>query len=112
MKDINDDGFVLPEKWHLLVDEENLKDASYWIRNKEFNYDDDCYLLDHIIGSTNGWSKEWNPKQFIKTGTYDFGIQITYSQFLKYVLKIKSSQSTKKENNKYLVAILKKLNIK
>lgn len=76
---------IYKEAWYVIVTEENKDVLRKWRG---------CTYLSvgHICGmckSYNGrLSKEHNPKNLIKKdGDYDFGEEITFEQFKKYVLK-------------------------
>jgi hypothetical protein len=102
--------FILPKNWHIIVTEENAEDVLKWRfdkDNEELNKLN--YYLDKIVGvykEGNIIEKGHNPKDCIKTDTYDFGIEITYTQFKKYVL------NKQKEDYSYLIKLFKQLNIK
>lgn len=76
--------FTLPEKWWVRVTDENIDILSKW-RNTNKLY------LDEIVGMVK-WKdgrlmKGHNPLNCIKCDNYDFGKEITFEQFKKYVLK-------------------------
>lgn len=105
----NYNPFILPKNWHIVVTEENAEDVLKWRFGESSNELEKtkCYL-DKIVGMCNFDEKGHNPKDDVKDseGHYDFGIEITYSQFKKYVL------NKKKENYSYLIELFKKLGIK
>jgi hypothetical protein len=77
--------FVLPKNWHIITTPENLKAVSEW------RLESTCVTLglDLAVGcsTNNSNSRDHNPKYALKSNTYDFGIEITFDQFKKYVLK-------------------------
>jgi hypothetical protein len=101
--------FILPENWHILVTEENAEDVLKWRFESSYSYKDKADYSDNLVGiaeEDNCYHKGHNPKTEIIGDTYDFGIEITYQQFKKYVL----NQSPVK--HKYLTELLEKLKIK
>lgn len=104
-----DKKFVLPENWHVVVTKDNLDVLSRW----RFNDDRNVLSIGLIVGisynlTNKEYSKQHNPIGDIKdsSGYYDFGQEITYEQFKKYVLK------QQEEDYNYLIKVLKKWNIK
>jgi len=97
--------FILPKNWHIIVTEENAEDVLKWRFEKNYLDKDKVIYLDNLVGicvtSYDSYEKGHNLKYDIKGDSYDFGIEITYPQFKKYVL------NKKKENMKYLIPILK-----
>lgn len=83
--------FVLPEKWYIIVNEENKIKVNNW-----YGYGD-LFLKPnlHICGMAKQYGKVekgYNEVQNIKNGdgndsSYDFGIEITFEQFKQHVLK-------------------------
>lgn len=83
--------FVLPENWHVVVTEENKEDILKWYN---------CSAqIGNIVGmvkwDTGDIHKGWN-RSNIKSESYDYGVEITYDQFLKYVLKQENMKTEKK----------------
>lgn len=104
--------FVLPDKWHIVVNKTNAEDVLKWRFIESYQEDDVNKFLTYIVGMTargGGFTKGHNPKSQIKSSDddYDFGEPITYAQFKKHVLGIKS----KRQNYKYLIPILKRLDL-
>lgn len=83
--------FVLPEKWYIIVTEENKSHVNKWYANG------DSFLKPflHICGMVKQYGeieKGYNEINDIKNGsgndfTYDFGTEITFEQFKEHVLK-------------------------
>ena len=82
-------NFVLPEFWHVLVTDENKQALSDWLFGAPVPY----YKLEsnlHIVGICRQNSlnpKGYNLKDNLKGTNYNFGEEITFEQFKKYVLK-------------------------
>lgn len=79
--------FVLPDTWYVVVNKENLDTLSKWMfKNSNFKL-----AIGGIVGKNNFQgcknSKGWNETKIIKGKYYDFGNEITFEQFKKYVLK-------------------------
>lgn len=107
--------FILPDNWHIIVNEENAEDVLTWRFERAYNEEDKITFENHLVGMTlsykgTEYEKGHNPKDAVKDpeGHYDFGIEITYEQFKKHVLGI----NVNKENYSYLIPILKIHNIK
>lgn len=107
--------FILPDNWHIIVNEENAEDVLTWRFEHAYNEEDKITFENHLVGMTlsykgTKYEKGHNPKDDIKDpmGRYDFGIKITYEQFKKHVLGI----NVNKEDYKYLIKLFKKLKIK
>ena len=107
--------FILPKNWHIIVTEENAEDVLKWRFERIYNDKDKITFKNHFVGMTlnredTQYEKGHNPKDKVKDseGHYDFGIEITYEQFKKYVL----NQDINKEDYTYLVKLFKKHNIK
>lgn len=107
--------FKLPDNWHILVTDENAEDVLRWRFERIYNDKDKITFKNHLVGMTinyNGtlYEKGHNSKDDITDpdGHYDFGIEITYEQFKKYVL----NQDINKEDYTYLIKLFKKHNIK
>lgn len=107
--------FILPDNWHILVTEENAEDVLKWRFEDRYNIEDKIHFENYLVGITlnyNGtvYEKSHNPKDDVKDseGHYDFGIEITYEQFKRYVL----NKEINKEDYSYLIEFFKKLNIK
>jgi len=87
-----EEKFVLPEIWHIIVTKENQDIVTKW-REVTGDYK---LPIGHLTGITkigNNLNKGHNPgKSIRKEGRYgfDFGEEITFEQFKKYVLKEKS----------------------
>jgi len=85
--------FVLPDRWHVVVTEENQEILSRW---REYL---GMLPIDNIVGICNkDGNKGNNPKSSLVGKDYDFGKEITFDQFKKYVLK-----DQVKSNNKFEV---------
>lgn len=104
--------FVLPNNWHILVTEENIEDCFKWRFKKrwednlkEINYSK-AFINNKIIGF-DGKEKGHNDKHILKGDRYDFGIEITYEQFKRYVLN--KEVNTIKQNYDYLIPILNEI---
>jgi len=90
MKDLNFEDnaiFVLPEFWHVLVTDESKPALSEWLFDSKLN----MYTLKpnvHIVGvcKKNG-TKSFNIKEDLIGLNFNFGEEITFEQFKKYVLK-------------------------
>lgn len=103
--------FILPDNWHILVTEENAKDVLKWRFEDNYNRRDNTRFLDYIVGMDGTGFKGHNPKDQIKSeDSYDFGNEITYAQFKKYVLKF-DDKPKQKEDLSYLIPFLHNLNI-
>lgn len=86
-----DEEFVLPEKWYIIVNEENKIKVNNWYCNG------DTFLKPylHICGMVKQYGsivKGYNELPNIKNGdgndsSYDFGFEITFDQFKEHVLK-------------------------
>jgi len=107
--------FKLPDNWHILVTDENAEDVLTWRFERIYNDKDKITFKNHFVGMTlnhegTQYEKGHNPKDEVKDseGHYDFGIEITYEQFKKYVL----NQDINKEDYTYLIKLFKKLKIK
>lgn len=106
-----DKQFVLSENWYVLVTEKNWKECFNWrFSNREFKqYKNWLKPNEHLVGitkSSNGNLEKGHDKiTEIKGGNYDFGQEITYDQFKKYVLK------QQEEDYSYLIKLFKELNI-
>lgn len=98
-------SFVLPERWHVLVTEENQQIVSDW--RLEYKNTKNLINIDKIVGICNPGEKGHNPKTELKSDTYDFGIEITTEQFRKYVLGL----NVEAEDTKYLINIFKELGV-
>ena len=105
-----DKKFVLPENFYIRVTEENQPVLAKWLEMSHPHY----LTSAHIAGITlknNGFGKGYNPAGRIKNNDpngYDFGNEITYIQFKKYVL----NQEVDKEDYSYLIKLFKRWNIK
>jgi len=88
LQKVVEEEFILPEAWYVKVTEENKKVLADWRKIDE-------YLLDttKIVGmckwiNSNTIEKGYNPAIHSNDSNYyTFGEEITYKQFLKYVLK-------------------------
>lgn len=75
-----ENNFILPKHgWHVVVTQENQKELSKW---REL-YNNTLLKIGYIVGMYIGGTKEHNPPDK-RDG---FGEEITYEQFLKYVMK-------------------------
>lgn len=98
--------FILPDNWHILVTEENAKDVLKWRFEDNYNRKDNIRFLDYIVGMDGTGFKGHNPKTEIKSeDSYDFGNEITYAQFKKYVL----NKEPIKEDMTALIKLLEEL---
>lgn len=90
--------FVLPQQWHCIVTAENQEALSQWRYGSASSRALPIGYLTGITKAFNGTGYEKGHNQRIHIGgpneVYDFGIEITYEQFKKYVLKT--------DNNKQL----------
>lgn len=82
------DNFVLPNNWWVRVTEENVDVLKEW-SGKDLKANKS---LVGICKNLKNWYKNeydigWSDVTITKGETYDFGNEITYKQFLKYVLK-------------------------
>ena len=83
------DTFVLPERWHVVVTKENQAILANWKGINDIEMLPIGYICG-ICGLLN--EKGHNPANMIKSTynspfAYDFGVEITFDQFKKYVLK-------------------------
>jgi len=77
-------GFVLPERWHVVVTEENQEILSRW----KYKASTPLLKIGFIVGiATSNGRPDHNPGHIKKGDSYDFGEEITTEQFKKYVLK-------------------------
>jgi len=83
---VKEPEFVLPYAWYVIVDKENLDILSNWIFPNGFKL-----TIGGIAGVCNYGGKIGNKghnlTKIIKGYRYDFGVEITFEQFKKYVLK-------------------------
>jgi len=107
--------FFLPPNWHIIVTKENAEEVLRWRFKNSYKNEDKITFKNHLVGMTIDYDgtlyeKGHNPKDKVKDpdGHYDFGIEITYEQFKKYVL----NQDINKEDYTYLIKLFKKHNIK
>lgn len=73
--------FILPAFWHVKVNKETQTIISKWY-SKDFTIP-----LNSIAGIDDRLTRGWNPQHILKGLDYDFGKEITFEQFKKYVLK-------------------------
>ena len=74
----------LPDRWYCVVTKENQNILSKW----RFSNNYDKLEIESITGICNKYNrKHHNPKNEIRGDIYDFGIEITFEQFKKWVLK-------------------------
>lgn len=95
--------FVLPDTWYVKVTKENQNILSEWRFDKSPNYK-------LSIGSITGMYR-WEyhiSKEHNLTVNENWENEITYNQFLKYVLKAKGIKYVK-PNYSHLIKLLKKL---
>lgn len=98
--------FVLPECWHINVTQENMEDVRNWSNIKGIHTTDLCGIVKWL--NPVKFEIAHNTKGIVKDdgeNGYDFGTEITYNQFKKYVLNLQE------ENFSYLTKILEKWNI-
>jgi hypothetical protein len=106
------DPSPLPQNWHVIVNEENMKPLCKW------RFGDDYWEIE--IGSPIGMSK-WIHREHATKGhnepgglgggteEYDFGVEISFDLFRKYVL---FEVIPIDEDLSYLIGLFEKLNIK
>jgi hypothetical protein len=109
------DKFILPEAWYVKVTDDNVDVLSRWRFGNDYNKLDNTKLV-----GINKWFNKYNQIYKLEKGhnpygvssseDYDFGIEITYNQFLKYVLNQEISE--RKQDYNYIIAILEKYSIK
>jgi len=92
----NNNEFVLPKYWHVKVTEENAEILSNW-KGAELSPGQITGISKY---RNNKPIKGHNPGHIIKSNinSYDFGIEITFEQFQKYVLD--KNETDVKEDNK------------
>ena len=104
------DDFVLPEAWYVVVTKENSQALASWRLGENADVRSFNGKIIGLSKNTHGedisFSKEHNPVGAIKGDNYDFGQEITFDQFKKYVLFEEPEDLT------YLIDFFKKLNIK
>jgi len=110
-----DKHFVLPDCWYIIVTKENLRDCFKW-RFSETTFEEhpDWLIPDkHLVGITKCTystgtllDKGHNDKKDIISDSYNFGIEITYDQFKRYVL------NQQKQDYSYLIKLFEQWNIK
>lgn len=103
-----DAAFVLPEKWYVIVTEDNKDVLSRW----RFTNQSHKLKVGQITGCVGTVSREhndFNPitKEGVCDGYYDFGEEITFEQFKKYVLMEKKIFGYKLKDKKYADAAIK-----
>ena len=104
--------FVLPDAWYVVVNNENIYALTQW---RYDNITGERDLSNKIVGMCKStyeglvYSKEHNPVTNVSGEGYDFGQEITFGQFKKYVL---GEDFDENEDLTYLVKIFEKLNIK
>lgn len=101
-----DKKFILPKNWHINVTEENKEEVRKW-SNIGVSTTDLCGIVK--LFNPIRFETAYNTKGYIKEEgkyAYDFGQEITYNQFKKYVL------NQPEENFSYLDKLLSKWNIK
>ena len=76
--------FVLPERWWVRVTKENIDVLKQWRFNNTISRLEIGWVVTMAYNG-HGVNKEHNDEPY--TDNYDFGVEITYEQFLKYVLK-------------------------
>lgn len=80
--------FTLPENWHIICTIENQKILTNWRTNMDY-----LLPIDYLVGMAkypDRIIKGHNPKNSITSkigNSFDFGKEITFEQFKKYVLK-------------------------
>ncbi len=94
-----EEEFILPEVWYVKVTEENKKVLANWRKINESYID-----TTKIVGmckwlNSNKIEKSYNPATTISEDNYTFGEEITYEQFLKYVLKQEETKTNMKSFN-------------
>lgn len=101
-------NFTLPKNWHIVVTEENAEDVLKWRFENSYSSKDNQTFLNNIVGICEeefGYFKGHNLKTDIIGDTYNFGIEITFNQFVRYVLN-------KKIHSNFLIKFLDKYGIK
>lgn len=87
---LKEEEFVLPEIWHCIITKENQEVLSKWRLSNCSSLLNIGYLVGMTKHGNNRIFKGHNPGDKISEKSifsYDFGNEITYEQFLKYVLK-------------------------
>jgi hypothetical protein len=104
-KDDMEGTFTLPEKWYIVVDEEN-KEYCKKLKNKELKLEEG---YDYSIGGFYSGIKNC-PGKYSSTTPEQIGfIRISFKQFKKYVVEGYKEPKPKKQSYKYLVKILKNI---
>jgi len=97
--------FVLPEKWYIVIDEEN-KEYCRKLKNKELEREEG---YDYFIGGFYSGIKHC-PGAYNSTTPEQLGfIRISFEQFKKYVVEGYKEPKSRKQSYKYLVKILKNI---
>lgn len=100
-----DKEFILPKNWYVIVTKENQDKVSEWrFENKTYRVDIGK-LCGYSTGTQGMEGKGHNPANEPKGDSYDFGKEITFEQFKKYVLKEESSN----DDYSYLIKLLKNI---
>ena len=76
--------FVLPQTWWVRVTKENIDVLKQWRFNNTISRLEIGWVV-AMAYNGHSFNKEHNNEPY--TNNYDFGVEITYQQFLKYVLK-------------------------
>lgn len=84
----NKSNFKLPENWHVITTEENREVLSDWRWGKGYAKPIEAgKIVGMVMSISKGFcTKSNNPKECVKSDTYDFGIEITYNQFKFHVM--------------------------
>jgi hypothetical protein len=104
-----DKTFILPENWYVIVTKENQDIIIKWADKDDIPIGNICGMC--LTHDTNRITIEHNPIDIIKTDSYDFGNEISFEQFKKYVLK-EENCIINDNNNVGLYKLFEKLNIK
>jgi hypothetical protein len=95
--------FILPKNWYVIVTKENQDTIVKWADKDDIPIGNICGMC--LTHDTNRITIEHNPRDTVKANNYDFGQEISFEQFKKYVLKEESS----KDDYSYLIKLLKNI---
>ena len=104
--------FELPNNWHIITTEENIKDVWEWRMGEPYILGDRNLRVNQIAGICGNGEKGHNPLGSLGSpnDSFWFGSEITYEQFQEHVLGKKPKKSVK-EDTSYLINFLKQNNI-
>lgn len=77
--------FVLPKAWYVISTPESHDALCKW-QGFPDNPNRNILVGMAYHPKTGIYSNGWNPREFIRNRTYDFGEEITFEQFQKHVL--------------------------